>query len=261
MFKICTLCSSSKGNCSFITDGKTNILIDCGIKIKSLEEFLSQNGYTLNDINAILITHEHIDHIYGLKNLSKKVDTPIYAYCGVQPYITQRLGINLNYRDINITEGFYIGDIFISPFTTSHDSVFPLGFTFCEGDKRASVATDLGVVSEEIRDVLLMSDAAILEANHDKKMLEQGRYSYRLKRRIAGSRGHLSNDDSGLLISRLCEGQLSKVILAHLSEENNLPELAYSTVEDCIKRNKALTEKSITIEIAPCSCASKFLEV
>lgn len=257
MFKICTLCSSSKGNCSFITDGETNILVDCGIKLEKLNQFLEENGYTLNDIDAVLITHEHIDHIFGLKALVKKVQPKIYAYNTIRQYIDERLGVKIEYSPIDMTNGFYIGKIFTIPFRTSHDSIYPLGYTFSEGGKRISVATDLGIVTTDIKDALYMSDMAILEANHDKRMLLQGRYPDNLKRRVSGARGHLSNDDSGKLIAELVANRLRGVILAHLSEENNLPELAYTEVEKYLPSR----DSKVIIEVAPRDRASKFLEV
>ncbi len=260
MFRICTIASSSKGNCSFITDGETNILIDCGIKINELERFCLTNDIKLSEINAVVITHEHIDHICGLKSLSKKIQPKIYCHEFVSKHINERLNINLEYDNVDMN-GFRIGNIDVLPFRTSHDAIFPLGFTFVEGDKRVSIATDLGVVNESIVENLENSNMAIIEANHDRQMLIQGVYPTMLKRRVIGEMGHLSNDDSARLISHLAEHKLRKVILAHLSENNNLPELAYSTVSSYLHKNEKLKDIDIEIEVAPAKEPCKFLEV
>ena len=260
MFKVCTIASSSKGNCSFITDGETNILIDCGIKINELEQFCLANNITLNDITAIVITHEHIDHICGLKSLSKRIEPKVYCHEFIGKHINERLNINLQYNDV-VLDGFSIGEIQIYPFRTSHDAIFPLGYTFVEGDKRVSIATDLGVVSDNVINNLIESDMAIIEANHDRQMLIQGVYPTTLKRRVVSELGHLSNDESARLISTLSEHKLRKVILAHLSENNNLPELAYSTVSTYLHRNPKLKNVDIEIEVAPAKEPCRFLEV
>lgn len=259
MFKICTLCSSSKGNCSFITDGETNILIDCGIKLAGLKKFCKENNLDIQNIDAVIITHEYIDHICGLKSVCKCIKPKIYAHSYIQNAIDERLGLKLEYQDIDIS-GFMVGNIMVYPFRVSHDSIFPLGYTFVEGDKRVSYATDLGIVSSVVLENLYNSDMAFIEANHDKKMLLQGNYPMLLKRRVQGELGHLSNDESAKLISSLSENRLQKVLLCHLSENNNLPELAYSTVCSCIEKNKNIT-KHIEVEVAPSTAFSKFLEV
>lgn len=258
MFKVCTLCSSSKGNCTFITSGNTNILVDCGIKAEKIAEFFESEKVDAK-IDAVVITHEHIDHIFGLKSLIKKQNPKIYAADSVRYLINERLGVN-NLEVIN-ENGFDVGDIFVVPFRTKHDSIMPYGYTFVNDGKRISVATDMGYVTSEVRDNLLMSDAIVLESNHDGRMLKQGNYPYRLKVRIAGEGGHLSNDDAGKLVSELAEGKLKKVLLAHLSEQNNLPELAYSTVERYVLKNEKLQGKELEIAVAPSNKCSKFLEV
>ena len=260
MFKICTIASSSKGNCSFITDGETNILIDCGIKINELNRFCLENDIEPSKINAVVITHEHIDHICGLKSVTKKIHPDIYCHEFIGKHINERLNINLDYIDVDM-DGFKIGNINVLPFKTSHDAIFPLGYTFFEGDKRVSIATDLGIVKDNVIENLENSDMAIIEANHDRQMLIQGVYPTMLKRRVVGSMGHLSNDESARLISHLCEHRLRKVILAHLSENNNLPELAYSTVSNYLQKNEKLKNVDIEIEVAPAKEPCKFLEV
>lgn len=259
MFKVCTLSSSSKGNCTFITSGNTNILVDCGVRAEKIEEFfVSENEEP--KIDAVVITHEHVDHIFGLKSLLSKQNVKIYVADGVQYLINERLGTEFDIDVIN-ENGFTVGDIFVVPFRTMHDAFRPYGYTFVNDGKRISVATDMGYVTSDVKDNLVMSDVIVLEANHDVRMLKQGNYPYKLKIRISGESGHLSNDDAGRLVSELAEGKLKKVLLAHLSENNNLPELAYSTVEKYIVKNKKLQGKNLEIAVAPSNKRSRFLEV
>ena len=259
MFKICTIASSSKGNCSFISDGKTNILVDCGIKAPALEAFFKSMDLSLNDISAVVITHEHVDHICGLKSLSKKCSPKIYCHEFVSRLISERLNVSLNFENFDI-DGFTIGDIKVKPIKISHDAVCPFGYTFNEGNKSISYLTDLGVVTPNIIDSLKDSDMAIIESNHDERMLIQGNYPTMLKKRVDGVMGHLSNDEAASLINELCSHNLKKVILAHLSENNNLPELAYSTVTEYLEKNGKIEGRDYLLKVAPASLPSEFLE-
>ena len=259
MFRICTIASSSKGNCSFITDGTTNILVDCGVKAPALQKFLGENNLTLQDIDAIVITHEHVDHICGLKSVTKKCSPKIYCHEFISQPINERLKLDLEFENVDMN-GFMIGNIFVLPFRISHDAIFPLGYTFIEQDKRISYCTDLGVVTDEVKDNLMNSDMAIIEANHDDRMLIQGNYPTMLKRRVIGEMGHLSNDQAAKLVNELCSHKLKKVILAHLSENNNLPELAYSTVSGYLKKNGKIEGIDYSLEVAPASSPCEFCE-
>ncbi|MCR5824820.1 MAG: MBL fold metallo-hydrolase [Lachnospiraceae bacterium] len=236
--KICSLSSGSSGNCIFVSSGLTKILVDAGTSGARITQELSSIGESIDDIDALLVTHEHIDHIKSIGVLARKQAISIYGTKG-----TLEAALSGRYSVGKIDEGllnhvipgnpFMIGDILVSPFSVSHDAADPVAYCFeCNG-KKIGTATDLGFYDDSIVKNLLNSDLLYLESNHDVHMLEAGVYPYSLKERVKGKKGHLSNDDCAKLVVKLCRGSERKtahVILAHLSEENNFPELAYETV-------------------------------
>ena len=233
--KISTVASGSSGNCIYVGSDNTHILVDCGISGKKTALGLNANGIDIKDINGILITHEHIDHIQGLGVLSRKYEIPIYSTTGTIQAIKQnnKLGeipAEL-YNEIKADENFNIGDIDIHPFNISHDAAQPVAYRLSNGDKAVAVATDMGKYDDYIVDNLKNLDALVLEANHDVRMLLAGTYPYYLKQRILGDKGHLSNEASGRLLGDILHDKLKYILLGHLSKENNYEELAYETVK------------------------------
>ena len=224
--KITIFASGSGGNCLMLSDGDTRLLIDAGISMRRVESALRQAGITMGDIDGVLITHEHSDHISGLKMLLKHHALPVYAprtvaarLCGIIPAAIERMHV------IPVGAAFAVGCVRVRAFHTPHDTDESVGYRV-EGEGCFAIATDMGCVTQEILDGLLGADTVLIESNHDTQMLCYGRYPASLKRRILSDRGHLSYADCALLARRLAEAGTSTVVLGHLSRENNRPELA-----------------------------------
>lgn len=233
--RLCSIASGSSGNCIYVGSEQTHLLIDTGISKKRIEEGLSALGVTGEDLDGILITHEHVDHIQGLGVFSRKYKVPIYATQGTIRGICgcKNLGTMPDdlYHEIKADERFQIGDIAVLPFSIFHDANEPTGFRLEAEDKAVAVATDLGYYDEYIVEHLKGLNAVVLEANHDVHMLEVGPYPYPLKQRVLGQLGHLSNELTGRLLCNILYDDLKHIVLGHLSKENNYPELALETVK------------------------------
>lgn len=230
MARIYPLFSSSKGNCIYIGSKESGILIDDGVSYSRLKNALELNGLAPECIKALFVTHEHSDHTKGIAMLTKKHRIPVFS----QEYT---LGVLYESGSIHgecyeIKDGTDINGLSVSFFRTPHDTAESCGYRidFPDG-KSCAVCTDLGHVTPEVGNALLGTDAVVLEANYDVDMLRNGSYAYYLKTRILSPNGHLSNDDSGKFAARLVESGTTRLILGHLSQENNTPELADSTVE------------------------------
>jgi len=242
MIKFCSLYSGSSGNCLFIHSKHTRLLIDAGVSCKKIGEALDSIGESISDIDAILVTHEHSDHIQGIGTTSQKFDIPVYANEKTWNAMEkQRAKIDSN--NIHIFENdcdFQLNDLTIHPFSTPHDAANPCGFNIHNGNKRLSIATDLGHMNNQLISELYTSSFVFLEANYDPEILKASRYPYPLKQRISGPHGHLSNDTAGKTIHNLLlKKDLKEVMLGHLSKENNFPELAYQTVANQLIENHA----------------------
>ena len=231
MFKFCNLYSGSSGNCSFIKTENTQILVDCGVSSKKIEEALSSIGESVDNINAIIISHEHSDHVKGLAAICKKHNIPIYANTKTFEKINQNIATE-NKRSFNSNEKFEIGDITVEPFSIPHDAADPCGYTLFSDNKKISIATDIGHINNNIIKHIDGSEFILLEANYDPEVLKYTKYPFKLKSRIAGPTGHLSNQVAGQTINYLIKSGLKNAILGHLSKESNFPELAYQTVVD-----------------------------
>lgn len=246
--KFGTIASGSSGNCLYAGNGETHILIDAGVSCKRIVEGLKSFDLDGKDIQGILVTHEHTDHIAGLGVLSRKYHIPIY---GTEKTLQKILEMeNLGKMDrglfqpIEAGKEFQIGHLSIESFSISHDAADPVSYIVYEGGRKLGMVTDLGYYDDRIVDHLKASDLLYVEANHDIHMLQAGPYPYYLKRRILGNHGHLCNEKAADLVVELTDDRLKHVILGHLSKENNYPELALATV-----RNEV--EKSIRVEVAP----------
>lgn len=232
--KLCSIASGSSGNCIYVGSSSTNLLVDAGISAKRIENGLDGIDILPDTLQGILITHEHSDHVQGLGVLARKYHIPIYATMETA-YAIQKIkslgdisGELFHY--IRPDEPFQINDIDIEPFATSHDAANPVCYAFRSEGQKIGLATDLGKFDDYIVSKLKTSELLYIEANHDVNMLMVGKYPYYLKQRILGDRGHLSNETSADLISKLIHPGLQQILLAHLSKENNYEELAYETV-------------------------------
>jgi phosphoribosyl 1,2-cyclic phosphodiesterase len=236
---LCSIASGSSGNCIYTGSDSTHFIVDAGISGKRVENGLNQIGLSVKDLDGILITHEHIDHISGLGVLTRKYQVPVFATKEtiVKIKMTGSLGELPEgiFHEIEAGEPFQIKDLKIMPFSISHDAVNPVAYTIEGNGKKIGIATDLGTYDDRIVECLYGMDALLLEANHDINMLQVGRYPYYLKKRILGDKGHLSNESSGRLLCRLLHDRLQTVLLGHLSKENNYEELAKETV--CLEIN------------------------
>lgn len=229
-----SIASGSSGNCIYVGDGDTHLLVDAGISKKRIEEGLNSIGLSLMDINGILLTHEHSDHISGLGVILRKYDIPVYGTAGTideAKYSKNMTNVDLDlFREIQVDRRFKIKDLTINPFSIPHDAIMPCAYRIHSGDKSCGVATDLGCYDDYIVNNLKGIDCLLVEANHDIRMLQTGTYPYYLKQRILGDHGHLCNEMSGRLIDSLLCDKTKKIFLGHLSKENNFPDLAYESV-------------------------------
>lgn len=232
--RLCSIASGSSGNCVYIGSDATHLLIDTGISGKRIEQGLRELNLTPRDLDGILITHEHADHVSGLGVMARKYEIPIYATEGTIQAIFQSGSLgNVEeelFHTVKEDERFILKDLTINPMHISHDAVQPVAYRISYGNKKVGICTDLGIYNDYTVECLKGMDALLLEANHDVNMLQVGPYPYYLKQRILGDRGHLSNENSGRLLCRILHDGLQTVVLGHLSKENNLPELAYESV-------------------------------
>ena len=228
--QISVFASGSTGNCLMVSGGDTQLLIDAGISMRRTEAALAASGHAVDDILGVLITHEHSDHISGLRMLLKYHALPVYAprtvanrLCGMIPELERTL------RVIPVGEDFAVGGFSVRAFHTPHDTDESVGYRI-RGEAEFALATDMGCVTEEIVQGLRGADTVLIESNHDEQMLRYGPYPVYLKRRILSDHGHLSNADCAGLAARLADSGTRRIILGHLSKENNRPELALQTV-------------------------------
>ena len=224
--RICIFASGSGGNCLLLSDVSTHVLVDAGISMRRIEASLREAGIAMSDITGVLITHEHSDHISGLKMLLKYHQVPVYAphtvanrMRGMFPDIDGSLNI------IEVGTVFELGSLRVRAFHTPHDTDESVGYRF-SGNGIFAIATDMGHVTDEVLDGLTGAETVLIESNHDIDMLSYGPYPVYLKRRILSDRGHLSNKDCAVLARRLAENGTTRIILGHLSKENNTPETA-----------------------------------
>ena len=232
--RLCSIASGSSGNCIYVGSEATHLLVDVGISGKRAECGLNSLDVSARDLDGILITHEHVDHIAGLGVMARKYKIPIYATAGTIEAIKNTNSVGKIeeelFVEIQADKKLMIKDISVNPMHISHDAAEPVAYRFGYGSQRAAVCTDLGIYNDYTVECLRGMDALLIEANHDVNMLQVGPYPYYLKQRILGERGHLSNENSGKLLSRILHDHLNTIILGHLSKENNLPELAYEAV-------------------------------
>jgi len=251
MLKFGSLYSGSTGNSLYVESNNTKILIDSGVSAKKIKSALSSFDSNISEIDAILVTHEHSDHVQSLGTLSKTHNIPVFANTetwDAMPKQTEKI-LPSNKTLFKMSEKFEIGDLTIEPFPIPHDAANPCGFNIFNKKDKISILTDVGHINNNIIGQLEGSSFIMLESNYDPQILKACSYPYLLKRRIDGPTGHLPNEDAGKTISHLLTTGLKKVMLGHLSKENNFPELAYKTVVEELMQNN-FDENSINISVA-----------
>lgn len=262
---LCSIASGSSGNCIYVGNSNTNILVDAGISKKRIEDGLFSRDINPEKIDGILITHEHSDHVSGIGVMARKYKMPIYGTVETIAAMLKTKGVGripeecLKY--VQSDEPFMINDIQVNPFAISHDASNPVCYTFQSDGHKVGVATDLGKYDDYIVANLAGSEILLLEANHDVNMLQVGAYPYYLKRRILGDKGHLSNENSGKLIKTLLHDNMKYVFLGHLSKENNFPELAYEAVRCEVEMDETQMYKNISLQVANRDVPSELVTV
>lgn len=258
----CSLYSGSSGNSIFVSSGKTKVLIDAGLSGIKITNALKEIGEDIKELDAIFVTHEHSDHIKGIGILSRKYNIPIYANSLTWQAMANSIG-SVKEQNVKVVNSncVTINDLDIINYKTPHDAVSACGYTICSGNKKASIATDLGYFADEVRNAISDSDIVLLESNHDIEMLKFGPYPYELKRRILSKTGHLSNDDCGRAIIDIMNEKKKHIVLGHLSKINNYPDLAYQTVINILKEETIIPDKDIVVSLAKRDNPSCYIEI
>lgn len=246
-----SIVSGSSGNSAIFSDGTTNILIDCGLSGKKIAAYLNDIGISPYNLDGILVTHEHNDHINGVGIISRKFDVPVYASGGTWDNMNIGQIAEKNIHRFDENAPIELGSVVVTPFDIPHDAAQPTGFLICAQGKKFAVATDMGFVDDVVVDALSGCSAIILEANYDEHMLLTGRYPQQLKRRIGGKKGHLDNKDTGVLASKLAKAGTTRIMLGHLSNENNSPEIAFAEVARELELNGIYVGKDVQLSVAP----------
>lgn len=258
-----SLASGSSGNCHFIREKNTKLLIDAGISGKNIINALSVHGFDLKDAKGILITHEHLDHIKGAGIISRKYNIPIYASSGTIKGMIGKIGKISENNIIQIKKDtpFSIGDVEITAFDISHDANEPVMYRLSDSKKSIAVITDVGVITDKVVKYAAGCDTVVLESNHDINMLEMGPYTYELKKRVASNVGHLSNDAAGEFSAFLIKNGAKRIYLAHLSKQNNMPLLAYQSVIAKLIENQIEAGKDMLLSVLGADKPSELVRV
>ena len=251
MARFCTLCSSSSGNSTYIGTSSEGILIDAGTNCKQLCMALDRAGLSPESVKAIFVTHEHTDHTGAIRVFATKYQIPVFASGGTLSGLMSCGVLNGKFKDEIITKkGIAVGDIFVSRFPTSHDAKESCGYRVELPDRTVGIATDTGVLTDDIFNGIKGCDLVLLESNYDPDMLKFGPYPDPLKMRIRSEKGHLSNDDCAEAAVKLLESGVTRLVLGHLSRENNTPDLAYKCTHSFLKRAGAVDGVDCELSVA-----------
>jgi phosphoribosyl 1,2-cyclic phosphodiesterase len=250
--EFCSLSSGSCGNATYIAAGSTRILVDAGLSAKAISTALDSIGVLPETLSAILVTHEHADHVRGVGAMSRKYRLPVYANAGTWEKMYRLVGEvpPAQRREFVTGEDFYIGDLAALPISIPHDTVDPVAFRLFSGGRSVAVATDMGNLPKRVARQLAGTDLMILESNHDIEMLQHNpRYPYRLKQRILGNHGHLSNLACAEALMVLYESGVKRALLGHLSDDNNTPELAMHAVSTALEEQGLVIGKDLLLDM------------
>jgi len=249
--RMTVLASGSKGNCAIVASARTRLLVDAGLSCRETLKRMTAAGEDPQGLTAILISHEHSDHTAGLPVLARKLKTPVYMtgatndtwgrQCGKKQTHLERLEL------FSSGHSFHIGDIQVTPFTLPHDAVDPVAFTFRVDGVKLAIVTDFGYISANVRDHIRDSDVLMVESNHDLEMLRVGPYPWSVKQRVMSRVGHLSNAALAEFFSSDYDGAAAFVVLAHLSEQNNHPEIARDTAERALAPRSSLLHNRLML--------------
>lgn len=251
MVKFCSLYSGSSGNSIYFGTEQTHILIDAGVSGARITKALQEIDVKPEDVGAILITHEHSDHTIGAGIFSRKYGVPIYAREKTWKAMRRDLGKLAEENIVIINkDNFMVGDVEVCNYSIPHDAADPVAYTFYANNKKVAVATDIGCITEDICKNVLGSDIALIESNHDIRMLQGGRYPLHLKQRILSDHGHLSNAGAARFITELAKSGTKHIYMGHLSRENNHPELAMNTVKNALSQCGFDVEQDVHICVA-----------
>ncbi len=263
MIKLVSLYSGSSGNAIYIKGRNTHILVDAGLSGKKIEEAIASAGVSIHNVQAIVISHEHTDHIMGAGVLARRYGIPVYA--NRSTWDVMETGLNKLppgcIRTFVTGEPFIIGDIEVHTFPTPHDAAEPVGFNFFCHKKKVTIVTDIGHMNKRLLDNLAGSDMILIESNHDIEMLKVGRYPWPLKQRILGDSGHLCNEMAAKVVAYLASKGTQKFLLGHLSKENNFPELALQTVKNALYEKSIVAGKDVYLGVAFRDRASEAISV
>lgn len=261
--RVSSLCSSSKANCTYIEHNGEGILVDAGCSFKALREGLAMLDRRIEDVRAVFITHEHSDHVAGLFQLTKNTDIPVFASEGTADRLIAD-GRTAAGTELRLTDELGAAPISFTPaaFHTPHDSAESVGYTFSAGGDKIAVCTDLGRVTDEVRENLLGCRFVLLESNYDPELLTRNlNYPPALKERIRSGRGHLSNGDSGAFARELVRSGTVSLLLGHLSPQNNTPEIAHKSMINSLAAIGAEVNRDFILEIAPVRGSGRVLAV
>lgn len=257
--EFCSLASGSSGNCLLLRHDDALLLVDVGLSCRALHRALSELELDPERLLGVCVTHEHSDHIAGLATLSRRRPVPIYTSPGTARQLCYRTaGLEELLRPVEPGTAFSVGPFQVTALPSSHDAAQPLCFTIAAGGRRAAVVTDLGVVTPELLDGILGADLAVCECNHDVDRLRSGPYPPYLKARILGRQGHLSNSQGGELAVQCVKAGARTILPAHLSQENNTPQLA---LDACREHLAAEGFSDVTVEVLPRRERSRWYEV
>lgn len=259
----CSIASGSSGNSIYVGNFNTNILIDAGVSGKAIQNELKKVCPSGSKINAIFVTHEHSDHIKGVGVLSRRFDIPVYATEGTWNAMENFIGKidQKNKKIVSKQKDCSIGSLSIHAYEIPHDAAEPVGYSVTDGKSKVTIATDIGHITDTVKNNIMYSDALLIEANHDINMLKIGRYPYYLKRRILSDLGHLSNESCGDILAKIFNSKLKYILLGHLSAENNFPELAFKTVLNSLNLNKIEVGTYLKMSTAPRYECSEIINV
>jgi phosphoribosyl 1,2-cyclic phosphodiesterase len=251
--RVCLLASGSRGNSTLVEADNTRLLIDAGLSGKETQRRLAQLNLSCDDLDAILVTHEHHDHVGGIGPLARRHQLPVYVDSRTCLAMTQ-LGTIPHCREFNAGDSFELRNLLISSFSTTHDAINPVGFTIDSREGKVGYATDLGIATRLIADRLQQCRVLVLEANHDEQMLIDGAYPWALKQRIRSRHGHLSNEQACLLLDDIGWPGLEALFLAHLSEENNCTRLVSSLFQQFVQDKDYQTQIIVGCQSRVSSC-------